>query len=156
MKNFVRATTGAALSALLVCGVTSPAHAQNVNLVGTVANLCVLTLSTPGTLAVSPTGLELSTTELGGLAAVLAVVATGSNPTITITAPTLTGPSAAGSTPQLAFNSVGGANRGYSNAAYTFSANRLLDTITINGKATNANGFQTGLYTLAATATCSQ
>ncbi|MET0241789.1 MAG: hypothetical protein ABW184_18000 [Sphingobium sp.] len=143
---------------LLVAGFAAPAaQAQtSVNLLGTVANLCVLTVTTPGVLTAAPTGIELSSAQTGGVPALLAVIATGAHPTITFTAPGVTGPSAAGATTQMSFTSGGGANRAFDSAGYSFTANRLLDTVTINGKTTNASGFATGLYTVSTTATCSQ
>lgn len=134
-----------------------PAGAQTgINLIGTVVNLCVLTLSTPGVLQIASTGIELGSAQPGGVAAALTVVATGSAPTITFSAPSLSGPSSGGATTQLAYASSGGASRAYDSAGYTYAMNRLLDTITINGRSTNATGFSTGAYTINATATCSQ
>ena len=83
-------------------------------------------------------------------------MATGTTPTITFSSPTLTGPSSAGSTAPLSYTSSGGANRGYDSTGYVYTMNRLLDSIAINGKATNSDGFQSGLYAITATATCAQ
>ncbi|HEX7821396.1 MAG TPA: hypothetical protein VF463_12365 [Sphingobium sp.] len=131
------------------------AQAQTINLIGTVINLCVLTVATPGSLAIASSGLELSTAH-GGLPASLTVVATGSNPTITFSTPSVSGPSSGGSTTEISYSSPGGANRAYDVAGYSYPMNRLLDTITVNGRATNASGFRSGVYTVSATATCSQ
>ena len=146
----------AMLVAMAAATAAVPAQAQIVNLTGTVINLCVLTISTPGILAVTSNGLELSTLQSGGVAASLAIVATGSNPTVTFTAPTLSGPSSAGSTTEVAYSSSGGASRAMGTGAYVYAMNRLLDTITINGRASNSGGFRSGIYTIASTATCSQ
>jgi hypothetical protein len=139
-----------------MCTLAVPAHAQTVNITGTVINLCVLTLSTPGVLTVSTTGLDLATTQGGGVPASLSVVATGSNPTITFSTPTLTGPSSSGATTELAYTSVGGATRSMGSSGYVYAMSRLIDTITINGHASNPSGFRSGVYTISATATCSQ
>lgn len=143
-------------SVIATGGLSTSAQAQSVSFTGTVVNLCVLTISTPGVLAVESTGQQLSTAQTGGVAATLAVVATGTNPTITFSSPTLTGPSAGGATTQLAYSSVGGASRTYDTSGYVYAMNRLLDTITVNGRATNSSGFRSGSYTITATATCSQ
>ncbi|MCB2013632.1 MAG: hypothetical protein R3E11_10180 [Sphingobium sp.] len=135
---------------------SSMAQAQTITMTGTVANLCVLTLTTPGVIAVDPTGMELSTTQTGGVAASMTVVATGTNPTITFTAPGLTGPSASGATAEMAFTSPAGASNPYSSSGYVYAMSQLLDTITINGRATKATGFQSGVYNLTSTATCAQ
>jgi len=134
----------------------SAAYGQTITLGGTVINVCVLTLSTPGVVTVSPSGTELSTSETGGTPATLTVVATGTNPTITFSSVGMTGPSAGGSTAELAYSSVGGASSGYSSSGYVYSVSQLIDTVTINGRATNASGFLSGVYSLTSTATCSQ
>ena len=132
------------------------AQAQTVSMTGLVINLCVLTLSTPGTLGAAATGTTLATTEPGGIPALLTVVATGSSPTITFSPPAINGPSASGAQAEFAYSSPGGANRAFSGSSYVYVMNRLLDAVTIDGRATNAQGFSGGLYTLSATATCSQ
>ena len=134
----------------------STAYGQTITLGGTVVNVCVLTVTTPGVVTTSPTGTELSTTETGGSPATLTVVATGTNPTITFSSVGITGPSAGSSTAELAYTSAGGANSGYGSSGYVYSVNQLLDTVTINGRATNSSGFQSGAYSLTSTATCAQ
>lgn len=136
----------------------APASAATVSFSGVVANLCVLTLTTPGLMGVSADGTLLSSREAGGLKAVMAVVATGTNPQISFTAPQLTGPGAstAGATTLLGYTSLGGGNHPLSAGASTYTANRLLDTITIDGAALSSSGFVTGNYTLSSTVTCQQ
>ncbi|MFS0737099.1 hypothetical protein ABC347_08615 [Sphingomonas sp. 1P06PA] len=136
----------------------TPAPATTVSFSGVVANLCVLTLTTPGLMGVSNDGTLLSSRESGGLKAVLAVVATGTNPQLSFSAPQLTGPSASTSsaTTLLGYTSLGGGNRALSGGASSFTANRLLDTVTIDGAALNSTGFVTGTYTLSSTVTCQQ
>jgi len=151
---------GSAAAMLLAAGLVVPqaAYPASVTLAGTVVNLCVLTLATPGSLGISGTGTELSSQETGGLAASLSVVATGTNPTVTFTAPNLSGPasSTSGATTNLSYTSAGGASQAYTANGYVYSMNRLLDNITINGRSTNSAGFVSGLYTISSTATCSQ
>lgn len=155
--HFNRLRTGATLlCAFAFAGVAVPAQAQIINMTGTVINLCVLTISTPGILAVGANGLDLSTTQSGGVAASLTVVATGTNPTITFSTPSLTGTSSSGATTEVAYSSSGGASRSMGSGGYVYAMNRLLDTITINGRANNPNGFRSGIYTISSTATCSQ
>lgn len=156
MRKTIRLSITLPFAVALANAAPTPAAAQTVNLVGTVVNLCVLTLATPGVLAVSPTGLDLGTTQTGGVPASLTVVATGSNPTITFTSPGLTGPSSSGATTEVAYTSVGGATRAMGSGGYVYAMNRLIDTVTINGHAANAGGFRSGIYTIATTATCSQ
>lgn len=142
---------------ILSAGIGSPsAQAQTISFSGTVVNLCVLTISTPGLLSVESSGMELATAHTGGVAASLSIVATGTNPTITFSTPTLTGPSSSGATTQLSYASPGGASRGYDGSGYVYAMNRLLDTVTINGRASNPSGFRSGVYSITSTATCSQ
>lgn len=150
MRNLVLATCLVALPA--------PLCAAAVTFTGAIANLCVLTLSTPGTLGVSTDGTELSSSEAGGVKAVLAVVSTGTNPTVSFTAPSLTGPTASvtGATKSLSYASPGGAAQGATSGSYAYTMNRLLDTLTIDARATNPAGFATGTYTISSTATCQQ
>ncbi|MCE7796630.1 hypothetical protein LWE61_08665 [Sphingobium sufflavum] len=154
MASFRLSHAKYALIPALLMGAGS-AQAQTVNLIGTVVNLCVLTISTPGSLAISSNGLQLSTTN-GGLPASLTVVATGSNPTISFSSPSLVGPSSGGATTEVAYSSTGGASHAYDSSGYVYAMNRLLDTVTINGRASNSSGFRSGVYTISATATCSQ
>lgn len=134
------------------------ADAAVVSFTGTVVNLCVLTVSTPGILGLSADGKTLSSSETGGVKAIMAVVSAGTNPTIAFTAPTISGPAGAigGSTTTMGFASPGGATQSHTGSATTYQMNRLLDTLTIDAQATNPAGFATGLYTVATTATCQQ
>ncbi len=156
MKVAIFRAAGSAATACLFLSNVTPAQAGTISMTGTILNLCILTVTTPGLLAVTGPGTELSTTQTGGVAATMTVVATGTNPTITFSTPGITGPSASGSTAEFSYTSAGGANQGFSTGSYLYAMNRLLDTITINGRATNASGFQSGLYTMSATATCAQ
>ncbi len=150
-------TVRAGASGLVLASILpATATAQTVTLTGTVVNACVLTLTTPGVIVAASSGTELSTQQVGGVAALLNVVATGTSPTITFSAAGLTGPSAGSSTAELAYSSSGGASRSYSGAGYVYAMSGLLDAISVNGRATNASGFQSGVYSLSTTVTCSQ
>jgi hypothetical protein len=144
------AATGVSLTAM------QPVRAQTISMTGIIVNLCVLTVTTPGQLAVTGAGTDLSSSQTGGSAATLTVVATGTNPTITFSAPGITGPSASGATSEFAYSSSGGASRAFASSGYIYAMNRLLDTVSISGRANNPNGFASGLYTMSATATCAQ
>lgn len=148
----------AALAATIFCACSSPmtAQAQTVTMTGTIVNLCILTIATPGLLGISGAGTELSTTQQGGSAATLTVIAAGTHPTITFSTPGISGPSSGGAVAEFAYSSTGGASRTYGTGNYVYAMNRLLDTVTINGRATNNGGFASGLYTMSATATCAQ
>lgn len=144
------------LALAITTATPATAAPQNIIMTGAVLNVCILTVSTPGILATGPSGTELSTTQTGGLAAVLAVVATGTAPTITFTSPAVSGPSSGDAVAAFAYSSPGGASQDFTSSGYTYSMDRLLDTVAINGRATNPTGFASGTYTMSATATCSQ
>lgn len=149
-------TAALAGGTILLALAPASGSAATVTLNGLVANMCVLTLSTPGLIAVTPQGTEVSTTQAGGVPAVMTVVATGTNPTLSFSAPTLSGPSATGATTELAFSSPGGAVRDFAAGDYTVNINRLLDTVTIGGRARNSGGFASGSYSIASNVTCTQ
>lgn len=137
---------------------SAPAGATSVSFAGTVVNLCVLTVSTPGLLGTSGTGTTLASTETGGVKAILAVVATGTNPTLNFSAPALAGPagSIGGAVTSIAYTSPGGGAQSYTSAASSYSSTRLIDTLTIDARAVNANGFVSGAYAVSTTVTCQQ
>lgn len=138
-----------------------PAHAVPVTMNGLIVPSCVLTVSTGGLLGVSSDGGRQIGSELtGGSAAVLAIVATGAAPTITVGAPTMSlKPAAYAGSPAVSvrYTSTGGANQAYtsSNSSYT-STNVLGDTLTINMKAVDNDGFVAGSYQLQTNVTCQQ
>ena len=115
-----------------------------------------MTLSTPGLLGTSADGTELSSQDGLGAAATLAVVSTGAAPTLDLTAPTITGPSSSGATVAMSYASTGGINQTYTSSPFSVRAARLLDTLTINARATNPDGFANGAYTISSTVTCQQ
>ena len=61
-----------------------------------------------------------------------------------------------GATKEMAFTSLGGAAQTWTAGASSYSANRLLDTVTIKARVANTAGFVTGSYTVTSTATCQQ
>ena len=134
------------------------ADAGTVNFSGTVVNTCVINISTPGALGVATSGTTLSSEETGGVNSLVAVVATGTAPTIQFGAPVLTGPSGsiAGATKFLGYTSAGGATQALTASTSTYTMNRLLDTLTVKAQAINPNGFATGSYAISSTMTCQQ
>lgn len=135
----------------------SAAQAATVSFAGLVVNLCVLTLATPGTLGMSTDGKSLSS-DTGGLAATLTVAATGSRPTLDFGAPQLTGPSpsTAGASTAIAYSSLSGQSQAFTTGTSSIVLNRLIDSLTVRGRATNDDGFVSGTYGIAATVTCQQ
>jgi hypothetical protein len=156
LKTLGLAGTAAAL-------ITMPIAAQAQTVVpfnGTIVASCILTVSTSGVLAMSTTGTEIGSEQIGGIAAVLGIVATGGAPTILFTAPSMSiRPAAYVGTPtvSLKYVSAGGANQAYTTAASQYtSTNPLGDTVTLNAKAVDSTGFRAGSYRLETTATCQQ
>lgn len=149
--------------ALLPCAAVAlvasgPAGAATVTFSGVVLNTCILTLTTPGVLGVDGEGTRLSSEDTGGVAAIMAVVSTGTAPSLNFSAPTLTGPNGWSGTPTvgLKLSSLSGATQAYTSGAFTTRLGQLLDTLTLNARATNSSGFASGSYTIASTVTCQQ
>ncbi len=136
----------------------APAIAADVVFTGTLINSCVLNLTSPGVLAASSDGNTLSSENVGGVPAVLAVVAVGTNPTLSYTAPTLQSPATYSGTPVTAirYQALGGASQPYTSNASSMTAGSLLDTVTINSRVTTNRGFASGTYTVRTTVTCQQ
>jgi hypothetical protein len=156
MTSYRISSVAVAAASILAC--TGSAQAAEVRLTGIVVNTCVLTLSTPGTLAASSDGVTLGSQELTGLPAVLAVISTGTRPTLNFTAPAITGPSGWTGTPtvSMAYTSLSGLNQAYTTSATQAQPAALLDTLTINAKSVNSTGYISGTYTIASTVTCQQ
>jgi hypothetical protein len=155
-----RRIAGIAAAALIAGAAAGGAQAQLVTFPGTVLKTCVLTPAV-GALALSTAGTELGTEQSGGLASSMTVVATGGAATVTFAAPTMpTKPGAYSGTPtvSLKFSAASGATQAYTSAqsSYTGSGITLTDTVTIDAKAVDANGFPSGVYAVTTTATCSQ
>lgn len=130
-----------------------PARAIDVALIGGVLNSCVL-LASPGTMAVAASGTTLASEgALGGLPATLSVIATGSQPTLSFTAPSLTGP-VSGATTEIRYQGAV-ANQAYTSGPSTAST-QLIDLLTVNARVISAQGFDTGTYTVTTTVTCGQ
>jgi hypothetical protein len=156
-----KSITGAALAATggLILATSAQAAPTEIRWTGTVQNNCILTLSTPGTLAAAADGITLGSQETGGAAAILAVISTGTRPTLAFTAPAMTGPAGWTGTPtvSMAYTSLSGLSQAYTTSATTSpQIGTLLDTLTINAKGVNATGFITGTYTITSTVTCQQ
>lgn len=149
----------ACLYGLSFCALpATAAKAAVVTFTGTVLNSCVLSVTTPGLLTTSNAGTTLGSEEAGGVNAIMSVIATGSTPTITFAAPTLTGPSAstADATKEVGFNAQSGTSQGYAPSPLSYPLSRLTDTVTVKGRVTNPNGFVSGTYGLSMVVTCQQ
>jgi hypothetical protein len=146
------------LIALPLLALAVPADAVEIRLTGTLLSSCVLSLATPGQLAISGDAGSYGSENVGGLAATMTVVAIGAVPSISFTAPAMDAP--AGFSPtaqaQIRYISLGGSNQGYTSAASSSSAVTLLDTFTIHGRILSSEGFQSGSYAVRTTATCQQ
>lgn len=147
----------AASVAILSAGV-APVYGADVNFTGIVTNSCVLNLSTAGVLAPTADGTTLASETGGGAAAVLAVVAVGTAPTLNFSAPTVTTPNgfSGNASATIRYTSAGGANQGYTSSATTARAGGLLDTFTINSQVSGPAGFASGTYGVRTVVTCQQ
>jgi hypothetical protein len=118
---------------------------------------CTLTLSTTGTLKMSMQGNTLGSQETGGGAALMTVVAVGTRPSLTFSAPQLSGPGNSGtSVTSMAFSTLSGINSGYTSSGAVIQLGTLLDTVTINARVVNTQGFRSGTYQITSTVTCQQ
>lgn len=145
-----------AVGSVLTVLSAQPAHAVDVSLSGLVTSQCVLSLTTPGSLAPSVDGKQLGSAETGGLAATLSVLGTGITPTLTFGAPSLNAPSgSAGATPEISYTSLGGANQAYTSAQSTTSSS-LIDTFTVHARVSKDTGFDAGNHTITTVVTCAQ
>ncbi|URW74760.1 hypothetical protein M9980_09250 [Sphingomonas donggukensis] len=136
----------------------SPAAAADVVFTGALVNSCVLNVGTPGVLGPSSDGQTLSSETGTGVAAVLAVVAVGSAPTLSFSAPSLTTPAGFSGTATTAirYQALSGHTQAYTSGASSMSGGALLDTITVNSRVQSASGFASGLYTVRTVVTCQQ
>ena len=139
-----------------------PAAAVDVTFSGTLAGVCTLALSLPGTLALSVDGTRLGSEETGGIPATLTILSIGTN-TVTVAAPTRTASPAAyvptGEVVEIAYNGLAGlagVTHAYTASSSTFGINTLPLTIVLfNSRITNANGFAAGTFTTRSVVTCS-
>lgn len=145
-----------ASAALLCFGLASVADAASVTFTGSVTNTCVINLTLPGTLGLASSGTTLSSEEAGGSNAIMAVIATGSAPVLQFSAPALAGPTTSGTTKMISYTSLSGTTQAYTADASSITLSRLLDTVTVKARATNADGFASGTYTISSTVTCQQ
>lgn len=143
----------------LVVPIAAPAQAADVNLTANLVNSCVLSLGPAGVMTASSGGTQISSQESGGSAASLSIVAIGSAPTMSFSAPSLTSSPAgwsASPTVEISYTSLGGANQAFTSGASTATPGTLTDSFTIHGRVTSAAGFAAGSYNLRTVATCSQ
>lgn len=147
------------LALVLAAPLASPARATDVNLTATLVNSCVLSLGTTGVMTVSSNGTQISSENSGGTAATLGLVAIGSVPTISFSAPSLTSsPAGWGASPtvEVKYTSLGGASQAYTSSGSSAPLAALTDSFTIHGRVTSTTGFAAGSYNLRTVATCSQ
>jgi hypothetical protein len=147
--------------AVLMLESAGSSEAQTVvNFQAIVVPSCILTVSTPGVMTMAASGTQIGSEEALGNAATLGIVATGGAPTISFTAPAMnTKPAAYSGTPtvSLKYSSPGGANQAYTTGSSQYtSTNPLGDSVTLNAKAVDLNGFVAGTYNVRTTATCQQ
>ena len=138
--------------------IAAPAAAADVVFTGALVNSCILNVSTPGVLGPSSDGQTLSSETGTGVAAILAVIAVGSAPTLSFTAPALTTPAGFSGTATTAirYQSLSGRTQAYTTGASTMTGGTLLDTVTINSRVQSPTGFASGLYTVRTVVTCQQ
>lgn len=159
--NKIVATAAAAITAL---GWSASAHAVDVDFTASLTGTCSLAVPTPGLLALNADGTELSSEEVGGLAAVATVLAIGSA-TVTVGAPDLT--VTAGATNYDATNEVvevsylgasglSTVSQSYTSSETTFNISTIpLSVLTVNAKVTNPASFDAGDYRVRTVVTCS-
>ena len=156
MRVFHRSIVLTFASTLLIAPGSS--IAADVSLGGIIANTCVLSITSAGTLAPLSDGQTLTSETTGGAAATMAIIAAGLSPTIKFGAPTVQAPSGWTGSPttSVRYTSIGGANQAYSSAATQATAGALLDVFTVNAKVENHTGFAAGQYTVHTIVTCQQ
>jgi hypothetical protein len=146
-----------ACGAFAALATAAPAAAVDVSLTGLVINTCVLTVPTPGLMALSSDGTRLGSEEgLGGAPATLSVVAAGAAPTLSFAVPSLSGPGGTdGAVTEIAYTALSGENQPYTASASSADAARI-DTFTIDGRVSSEDGFTAGTYAVTVTVTCQQ
>jgi hypothetical protein len=120
---------------------------------------CTLTISIGGSLRLGTSGSILSSELSGASKAVLLVSAVGAKPNLLLSAPVLTNsPTGYNNAPQvmMKYASLAGANQPYTSAATSYTATSLIDTITIDARVIDTQGFKAGTYTVGTTVTCQQ
>lgn len=136
-----------------------PAEAADVNLTANLTPSCVLTSGATGVMTADVTGTRLASVNNGGSAATLSVVAIGSLPTLSFSAPSLAvSPAGWSATPtlEIKYSSLGGASQDFTSAASTATLGALNDSFTVDGRVTSTTGFASGSYQLRTVVTCSQ
>jgi hypothetical protein len=146
------------LPLLTFAALPTSASGADIVFTGTLINSCVLNISTPGVLGAASDGTTLTSEGGTGVAAVMAVVAVGSRPTLTFTAPTLQTPNgfSGSATTAVRLHTLSGASQPYTTGAGTIAVGALLDTVTINSRVTNPDGFASGAYSVRTVVTCQQ
>jgi hypothetical protein len=138
--------------ALSACGLGCSAQAGLLDPIAT----CTLTLSASGKLVMSGDGMTLGSQIGNGTAASMAVVGVNLTPKLTFSSLTIMGPTGwAGSpTAYLSVDSLSGQKIPYTTAPFSITPGILIDTLSINAKVVDPNGFKAGTYNGATTITC--
>ena len=148
------------LAVFLLLGGQHASFAVDLNFTGTLAGVCTLGLSSPGTLGLSPDGSRLSSEQ--GLAAVLTVVSVGTNK-ITVSPPVWaaspSGYLTNGETLEVSYSGLGGlasVNHSFTAASSEFTISTLpLTLVNVHARAHNLAGFAAGNYLMKVLVTCS-
>lgn len=146
-----------------LAGVTSAAHAENVDFTGVVANVCTLAVTTPGVLHMANDGKSLDTTvPVVPTSAIFTVLSIG-NSQLTFGAPALvtspTGYDSTGQTVEIAYTGEGllaAVDQALTSTETSIAIPNVPATaLTVNAKLGNANSFVDGTYTVRSVVTCS-
>lgn len=144
--------------AVLGAASASPAMALDVTFAGVVVDTCTIALSTPGVMVLSSDGTILGSDQSLGVPAAVAVVSIGSN-TISLSAPELVshpgGYTPGGETVEMAYSGLA-SNPLFSSLALDFDIGLLsLQTLFVDLRVDNPDGFVQGNYTARTVLTCS-
>ena len=127
------------------------------------AGICTLIVTTPGVLALSANGTQMSSDQLGGTASLMTVASVGTS-TLTVGAPTVTqspgGYNQSGQVVEVSYQGAGllsGANQSYTTGQTTVPVPNIVSAVvlTINNRVTNSAGFPNGTYQTRTVVTCS-
>jgi hypothetical protein len=127
------------------------------------AGICTLIVATPGVLAMSSSGTQLGSEELGGVSAIMTVGSIGAS-TLTVDAPTVTqspaGYNQGGQVVEVSYRGDGvlsSAVQAYTASQTQVAVPNLINavTFTIDNRVTNSAGFPAGTYQTRTVVTCS-
>jgi hypothetical protein len=138
---------------------TLPANAADIPFNGTVVASCVLTVGTPGILAVNSDSTILGSQQSGGLAGSANALTTGTGYSVSVSSPASFTLGPADASDNVTFSSSyqgsGATNFSQTSESTSTSLNLGLTTIGVDLTATKTSGiFSAGNYTAATTVTC--